>query len=363
MDVGWHGVQLRLINVYAPCVPSERGRLFAEVAPLLHTSRLVVLGGDFNSSLTGDLGGLVAGLPLMDCYQAAGGTLPGFTWRGPGGRASRLDYLFVSAGVEVQGFTLQPVWLSDHCLVGAQLGVGVRRRGRGPWRLNTSFLEDASFRRVFQHLYEGWRGLRPLYNSAVDWWEGVKARIATFCSGWGRGKARAAQRRVGQWAAELRTLWMAGPALTVEQEGRMRLLKSFLGDFFIGEGRALMRLGGVGSWGPEEGPSKAFYAALRQRQSRTSLDSLRGPAGRVTDLGEVIEVARAFYADLFSERETDPDAAAPFLDCLGPGLPEEARLALEGDITPSEVDETMATLSEGSAPGCDGLPVEFYRDF
>ncbi|KAL2080679.1 hypothetical protein ACEWY4_024472 [Coilia grayii] len=369
VDAGWRGVQLRLINVYAPCVPGERRRVFAEVAPLLHTSRLVVLGGDFNSSLdtapSGDLGGLVGGLPLVDAFRVAGDGSPGFTWRNSRGQASRLDYLFVSAGVGVRGFVLQPLWLSDHCLIGAQLDVGEqqRRRSRGPWRFNASFLGDPSFCRVFRQLYAGWRALRPMYSSVCAWWEGVKARIATFCSEWGREKVRDARRMVERWAAELRGLWGAGSAPSAAQTERMRLLRSHLRDFYMAEARALVGLGGGSRWAPEEGPSKAFYASLRQRRSRTCLGTLRGPAGLVTEPGEVMEVARSFYADLFAQQDTDPCAAAGFLDWLGPALPELDSLSLEGDITLSEAEAAMATLSEGKAPGCDGLPVEFYRAF
>ncbi|KAL2080694.1 hypothetical protein ACEWY4_024487 [Coilia grayii] len=143
----------------------------------------------------------------------------------------------------------------------------------------------------------------------------------------------------------------------------MRVLRSQLRDFYMPEARALVGLGVGSRWAQEEGPSKAFYAALKQRRSRTCLDTLRGPAGLVMDPGEVMEVARSFYADLFAQRDTDPGAAAGFLDWLGPALPELDRLSLEGDITLSKAEAAMATLSEGKALGCDGLPVEFYRAF
>ncbi|KAL2080684.1 hypothetical protein ACEWY4_024477 [Coilia grayii] len=346
VDAGWRGVQLRLIYVYAPCVPGERRRVFAEVAPLLHTSRLVVLGGDFNSSLdtapSGDLGGLVGGLPLVDAFRVAGDGSPGFTWRNSRGQASRLDYLFVSAGVGVRGFVLQPLWLSDHCLIGAQLDVGEqqRRRSRGPWRFNASFLGDPSFCRVFRQLYAGWRALRPMYSSVCAWWEGVKARIATFCSEWGREKVRDARRMVERWAAELRGLWGAGSAPSAAQTERMRLLRSHLRDFYMAEARALVGLGGGSRWAPEEGPSKAFYASLRQRRSRTCLGTLRGPAGLVTEPGEVMEVARSFYADLFAQQDTDPFTMADGGGGVGPAhvvrLKNSVRVLVAADASPDQ---------------------------
>ncbi|KAL2080693.1 hypothetical protein ACEWY4_024486 [Coilia grayii] len=269
-------------------------------------------------------------------------------WRGI---QLRLDYLFVSVGVVVRGFVLQPLWLSDHCLIGAQLDVGEQQRGRGPWRFNASFLGDPSFCWVFRLLYAGWRALRPMYSSLCDWWEGVKAHIATFCREWGREKVRDARRRVGRWAAELRCLWGAGSAPSAAQAERMRVLRSQLRDFYMAEARALVGLGGGNRWAQEEDPSKAFYAALRQRRSRTCLDTLRGPAGLVTDPGEVMEVARSFYADLFAQRDTGPGAAAGFLDWLGPALPELDRLSLEGDISLSEAEAAMATTQRGEGPG------------
>ncbi|KAL2080696.1 hypothetical protein ACEWY4_024489 [Coilia grayii] len=107
----------------------------------------------------------------------------------------------------------------------------------------------------------------------------------------------------------------------------------------------LCGLGGGSRWAPEEGPSKAFYASLWQRQSRTFLDTLRGPTGLVTDPGEVMGMARSFYVDLFAERDTDPGAAAEYLGWLGHALPELDRLSLEGYVTLSEAEAAMGTLS------------------
>lgn len=130
---------MRLVNVYAPSVPSERRGFFSLVEPLLFTNKVVVLGGDFNVDLSRapgcDLGRVVAGCLLRDAaVEVGGGGPPAATWANSRGVSSRLDYLFFPAGVRVVSFGVSPVWLSDHCLVTAVADIGVSRGPPRPWR-------------------------------------------------------------------------------------------------------------------------------------------------------------------------------------------------------------------------------------
>lgn len=44
-DVRWRGVAFRFVNVYAPSKLGEREGFLDDLAPVLFTNRLVVLGG------------------------------------------------------------------------------------------------------------------------------------------------------------------------------------------------------------------------------------------------------------------------------------------------------------------------------
>ncbi len=51
----------------------------------------------------------------------------------------------MSTGVKVEHFSILPVWLSDHCMIGVEVEVGGIEMGRGSWRFNKSYLQDGLF--------------------------------------------------------------------------------------------------------------------------------------------------------------------------------------------------------------------------
>lgn len=93
------------------------------------------------------------------------------------------------------------------------------------------------------------------------------------------------------------------------------------------------------------------------------MDTLQGPAGLVSEVVQVLELASAFYRDLFQERQVEEAAMESFLGCLSPRLANAEHLLLERPLSVDELGSAMLSLKCGSAPGGDGLPIEFYRTF
>lgn len=134
VDARWRGVAFRFVNVYAPSRLGDREDFLDSLERVLYTNRFLVLGGDFNMSLDNTSGKalahLVAGFSLRDSFRGAGGREPTYTWRSSKQEASRLDYLFLPVHTRVWEYTQQPMWCSDHCLVGVRVEVGGMKRGR-----------------------------------------------------------------------------------------------------------------------------------------------------------------------------------------------------------------------------------------
>lgn len=207
------------------------------------------------------------------------------TWANSRAMASRLDYLFFPGGVRVTSYSVTPAWLSDHCIVAAVVDVGAARRAPGPWRLRASLLEDEAFVQALKAVYWGWKGLRPLFSSWADWWEGVKARVGFFTRRWCRDRARERRARAAGWTAELRHLWRAGAFAGAVGQERVAILQGLLKDLFVGEARALLTSAGVGDCVAGEAPSGSLFSSSRKRQQQSGPDELAGPTGPVSDLG------------------------------------------------------------------------------
>lgn len=113
-------------------------------------------GGDFNKDLSvapstegsRELRRVCSEFELVDIFRAAGSSGPGFTWSNSRGMRSHLDGLFVPRSVAVSLYWCLPVWVSDHCMVGASLPVGL--------------LKDPAFISAYRGAFSGWVGLRGL---------------------------------------------------------------------------------------------------------------------------------------------------------------------------------------------------------
>lgn len=364
-DVRWRGVAFRFVNVYAPSKLGERGGFLDILAPVLYTNRLVILGGDFNMSLDNASGRvlsqLVADFSLRDSFRAAGGVVPTCTWRNNRQDASRLDYLFFPVHVKACNYTQLPMWCSDHCLVGVWAGVGGVERGRKVWRFNTSYLKDRIFITALQRLLVGWKNLRGLFSSHAAWWEGVKQRISVFCRCWGIAKAERSRAQARKWSEELQTLWANGSLNTAEGWARARYLKGVLMDFYWGKANAFLLWSGTQKRQLDEKPTKFFFSSVRGRQQRNSIVGLLGQEGVVSSVEGMLQVAVDFYRELFRGRGPLNHAAGVLLAGLTDVLAKEESEALEEPLSLQEVEAALNSLKMGKAPGCDGLPVEFYK--
>ncbi|KAJ8398696.1 hypothetical protein AAFF_G00418930 [Aldrovandia affinis] len=174
----------------------RRLEVIRELPGCLSTLRSLILGGDFNLCLDGGGGGvgeettdhsaralkkMIGDFALIDVFWTVHSGDAGYTWRNSRGAVSRLDYIFVGGGICGVKCVLLPSWASDHDMLQVSLPTDGPKWGSGFWRLNTLLLEADAFKAVFTSFYPSVRALRPMYTSAVEWWEAAKSRFATFC--------------------------------------------------------------------------------------------------------------------------------------------------------------------------------------
>ncbi len=320
VDARWRGVALRFVNVYVPSKLGDRKGFLDNLAPVLYTNRLLIMGGDFNMSLDNvsgkELAVLAAGFSLQDSFRGAGGREPTYTWRGSKQEASRLDYIFFPAHVRVYKYTQQPMWCSDHCLVGAWAEVGGMKRGRGVWRFNTSFLKDRTFCVALYNLVAGWKNLRGLFETQAAWWEGFKERVAFFCHSWGREKARYRRAEVGRWSEEMQSLWAEGALGTTDGRARARYLQGVMKDFYWNEAKSFLLWTGAQKRLLDERPTKFFFSTVRGRQRRSFIEGLRKDGGVETTVEGMLRIAEGFYRELFNCRGSTGCSAGKVLGCI-----------------------------------------------
>ena len=76
-----------------------------------------------------------------------------------------------------------------------------------------------------------------------------------------------------------------------------------------------------------------------------------------------LNVLSSFYSSLFSSEDTIPSAQAVLLNNLETSLPPEQSGLCDGPLSLSACHSCLLGMALRKAPGCDGLPVEFYLKF
>ncbi|GAA6064815.1 uncharacterized protein LOC125139647 [Tachysurus ichikawai] len=208
---------------------------------------------------------------------------------------------------------------------------GAFRQRWGRWRLNTAVLQDPSFCVVFCHLYAGWRRMRSLYTTQVEWWEDLKRRVAILCRWWGQEMVRRRREKVNAWSKRLYEAWHDG------DHGRLREASEALRAHYEAEARSYFVQAGREALEQDEHPTRYFFGSVRSRQHRAHIEGLKQGPCVVTTAGEMLEVAMSFYGSLFSVRETREDGVAVFLDAVAGRMPEDSVPILEGEISPEEL--------------------------
>ena len=116
----------------------------------------------------------------------------------------------------------------------------------------------------------------------------------------------------------------------------------------------------------EEGESSSSYFIWLEKKNGTdrNISALRaGDATLVTDKDGLCDVFPSFYLDLFSAAPCDSNARAELLSNISSVLPYDDSEVCEGLLSQEECFVALWGMACSKAPGCDGLPMEFYLKF
>ena len=119
------------------------------------------------------------------------------------------------------------------------------------------------------------------------------------------------------------------------------------------------------TWVEEGESSSAFFFRLeKKRGADRHISAVRVDGGSVvTDINDICRVFTSFYSSLFASSPIDNNACASLLSNVSSSLSSEESRSCEGMLTVSERFAALQGMARRKAPGCDGLPMEFYLKF
>ena len=375
-----NGVDVNLVNIYAPTNLAERKIFFDSLHEFFIPSDAIIIGGDFNcyDNVLDKFGGNVSihkeyeslknDFALVDVWRNLHPGSREFTWFNSSlSIGSRLDKFLVSRELLSPGVecNISPCPISDHDFVSFVFDIptGVKR-GPGVWNFNNSLLKDKDFCTTIEKLIDCHLRFLPSFASLQDWWEFLKLSIKEESIAFSRNKRRRLRKQqvyLTNKLIRLRQRLVDGDdtvsVLISDTESQLKALR-------VKEIEGIM-IRSRAQWLEEgEQPSRYFFNLQRIKAQRSHISSVYDLNGTEVSSQEEIEKAHVdFYSRLFSEEPVDAALQDDLLSSLPRQLSSDQASSCEGQMTLDEMTFALRKMNSNKAPGPDGLSVEFYVKF
>lgn len=384
VDINILGVQYRLICTYMPTNSQDRKNFIKKLQLLLHTSKKIIWGGDFNfvESLILDKEGgnfergsvgvnefssVKTDFDLVDVYRNLYKNQKVFTWSDSSDAIHcRLDRFYISKCLcsllsDIEVFPV-PWSISDHSLVEVSFKAfssDTRQLGPGYWKCNTSVLSDRDFK---ADLEMSWANFAEIEDKDGDWWDGFKSSVKRLVILHSNRLSLQSQKHLHNLMAQFRDLKAqervnpgihAANILRIEFEIESLLVKTAHGAKIRSKAKYL---------DDAEKPTRYFLRKEKNRGQHKFISELETAKGKITEKSDILKYCKEFYKELYSKVDIDQSLLDFFVKDL-PKLSEEQSAHLEGHITRGECQKAISKMKNSKAPGIDGLPKEFYQKY
>ena len=380
-----------IINVYAPCIQQEKFAFLQHVTNMIIKYRVVIENsiclGDFNMVMDNELD-VISGNPhtkqsienfkkfalnldLKDAWRMGNPRRKEYTWSRPTPFvARRLDYILVGDNL-VSSFkesSITSLGFSDHRACSVVFEFLEVPRGPSFYRLNTSLLSNVAY---FNMMAKAIQSMEYQFNDLDPHlkWEMMKVSIKEMSQQFSKQLQGQRKSRIEHLRHQLNTLEKE----IAENPGDVNIVSEKNKITKEMEINALAELRGAqiraGIKWIEQGERncKYFLSLEKHRAKNNVISHLRSEKGEVfTDHLEILNRIATYYEDLYKETNTQDvtEHLQNFKRNLNiPQVSEHAKEYCDSNITEEEVKIAVSKMNNGSSPGLDGIPVEFYKIF
>ena len=374
-----NGVDVNLVNIYAPTNLVERKLFSDSLHEFFIPSAAIIIGGDFNcyDNVLDNFGGNISihkeyeslknDFALVDVWRNLHPGSREFTWFNSSfSSGSRLDKFLVSRELlsPVVECNISPRPISDHDFVSLVFDIptGVKR-GPGVWTFNNSLLKDKDFCTTIEKFIDCHLRFLPSFASLQDWWEFLKLSIKEESIAFSHNK----QRRLRKQQVSLTNKLICLRQRLVDGDDTVSILisdtESQLKARWVKEIEGIM-IRSRAQWLEGKRPSCYFFNLQRIKAQKSHISSVYDLNGTEVSSQEEIEKAHVdFYSCLFSEEPVGVALQDDLLSSLQCELSSDQASSCEGQMTLDEMTFALKKMNSNKASGPDGLSVEFYVKF
>ena len=381
---------LIIANVYAPNNGRDKASFYQKLAEDMkkYEDNNLIVVGDFNCTIDPELD-IISGYPhnkaesesfkeafnqlgLLDLWRIQHPTEKDFTWsrRNPF-IARRLDYCFVSEGILTYNASCKHSCMpnSDHKAIVLEISESNFTRGPGYWRFNNSYLKNETFAKLMNETIQNFKRTNEELESSLKW-EMCKLEIRNTCIEF--GKKSACQKRnelivLNMKLKEIEKNISDNPQneAALAEYYKLKQKMEVLHMYKTKGAQIRARL----KWIEEGEKNTKFFCNLEKVRSKNNvIEKLTKETGEViTNQKDILEEQVSYYRHIYSQKTESTDIRES-VQTFSEGesyrkLDIEEANACEGKVTLSETTSALRNMKNDSAPGSDGLTIEFYKFF
>ena len=388
MSVDIQGETLELVNIYAPNDSSDQKTFYQELGKTLlqiteHQS-MVIWGGDFNVTLSSaDRKQKIVGrvniadtiydiakkLNMVDIWRYLHPKDRQYTWsRKNETIASRLDYIFVTNRLisRVLKIDIKVAIQTDHKAVICKLEPPLTQiKGPGVWKFNDTFLNEQDFCVIVYKIVDV-HIKNELGKDGIKNWLSFKTQIADAARKYGRMRAKNLRSDLKNIESRIEQFSNStGPGKwSEEQVDTWKKLNLELETWYRQRAQRAMFISRVNWHRMGEKNNKYFLGLEKQKNYNNGIFALYKQDQVITNQLDITQHLMEYWGELYTQKimTLDKQICEQFTSGL-PKLSEVAKDDLDRKLLFSECTEALETMTDGKAPGEDGLSVAFYKKF
>ena len=199
-------------------------------------------------------------------------------------------------------------------------------------------------------------------------WDFVKSKIRGLTVSYASYKSKECQLREQLLLKQLQDLKVkVSETPAPEYLNQYTEIKSELEEFYKEKAKASMIRARADFIENHEKNTKYFLNMEKRNYSVKCIKCLKTPFCQITEEEKILQEEKRFYEKLYSENDKDINcrqAEKSFLDTVEiPKISCDQKMLCDQEINENEWKKALLELKNNKTPGCDGLPVEFYKFF
>ena len=394
-DLTTNGKYITLANIYAP--NEDDPNFFTSVFNRLLDFKCeeIIVGGDFNLVLDVNKdkkGGLARShkkslevindfsenLDLIDAWRVLNPECSRFTWRQKKPEVHcRLDFFLVNQTTfcNIVSADILPGYKTDHSMITLQISLHSNNRGRGFWKLNTSFLNDIEYVNRIKLIINQTKA-EYVQDDTVNpnlLWEMVKMKVREESLKYGTSKKKKLTKKEEEIEQAIASLEKClsefkgdetqRQKVWSELETKKRELEAIIEYRTKG---AILR--SKSQWYNEGEKNTKYFLNLEKRHCKQgTISQLKVNDNDLiyTDK-EILKECESFYRNLYSSKVATENQDGAFFFPQQKDrtlLNSDEQSLCEGELSIKECLEALKSMVSDKSPGTDGLPCEFYKVF